>query len=77
MDDRHPAPSRTVVWCDAALLPVTAETVDALARIQLRLKRRRAELRLEHASADLLALIDFMGLRGVLTQQPADTTQQT
>jgi len=41
-------------------------TVDALARLQLAAHRRGCRIRLVHASAELLALVRFMGLEDVL-----------
>ena len=41
-------------------------TVDALARLQLAAQRRGCQVRLRHASAELLELVAFMGLRDVL-----------
>jgi ABC-type transporter Mla MlaB component len=43
-----------------------AVTVDALARLQLAAQRRGCQVRLRHASDELLALVAFMGLRDVL-----------
>jgi hypothetical protein len=45
-------------------------TVDALARLQLTLRRHDCELQLHHASGELADLLDFMGLRDVLTDDP-------
>jgi ABC-type transporter Mla MlaB component len=43
-----------------------AATVDALARLQLAAQRRGCQVRLRHASDELVALVAFMGLRDVL-----------
>jgi ABC-type transporter Mla MlaB component len=43
-----------------------AVTVDALCRLQLAAKRRGCKVRLRNASGDLLDLVAFMGLDGVL-----------
>ena len=48
-----------------ALRPDLA-TVDALARLQLAALRRGVRLRLSHASAELVDLVAFLGLDGVL-----------
>jgi hypothetical protein len=51
---------------DLSGAPPTAATVDLLARLTLALRRRGLRLRLRHASAELVELIDFMGLSQVL-----------
>ena len=56
---------RTVL-CDVRRVDPDAVTVDALARLQLAARRRGCQVRLRHASADLLALVAFMGLADVL-----------
>jgi ABC-type transporter Mla MlaB component len=53
-------------FCDVAGVAVDAVTVDALARLQLAAQRRGCRIRLVHASAELLALVRFMGLEDVL-----------
>jgi ABC-type transporter Mla MlaB component len=55
-----------VVLCDVRGVEPDAITVDALARLQLAARRRGCRVRLRHASPELLALVDFMGLRDVL-----------
>jgi hypothetical protein len=45
-------------------------TVEALARLQLVARRLGCELRLRHAPADLLRLIEFSGLSEVLRLEP-------
>jgi hypothetical protein len=47
---------------------VDAVTVDALARLQLAARRRDCVVRLRNASAELLALVAFMGLANVLPE---------
>jgi hypothetical protein len=54
------------VVCDAGELADDAVAVDCLARLQLLLRRGGRELRLRNASAELVELIDFMGLRETL-----------
>jgi ABC-type transporter Mla MlaB component len=54
------------VFCDVRGVEPDAVAVDALARLQLAARRRGCRVRLRHASAELLALVDFMGLRDVL-----------
>jgi hypothetical protein len=51
---------------DLSGAPATAATVDGLARLALSLKRRGRRLRVRDASADLLELIQFMGLAEAL-----------
>ena len=59
--------SRTgVVLCDVGSVTPDAVTVDALARLQLAARRQGCQVRLRHASDELLELVAFMGLRDVL-----------
>jgi putative phosphoribosyl transferase len=61
------------VLCDVRGVEPDAVTVDALCRLQLAARRNGCEVRLRHASEELLALIAFMGLTSVLpdsTQNP-------
>jgi hypothetical protein len=51
---------------DLSGAPATAATVDGLARLALSLKRRGRRLRVRDAPADLLELIQFMGLAEAL-----------
>ena len=55
-----------LVLCDVRGVGADASIVDALARLQLAVRRHGLEVRLENASAELLELVDFMGLRDVL-----------
>jgi ABC-type transporter Mla MlaB component len=55
-----------VALCDANGVDPDAVTVDALARLQLAARRHGCQVRLRHASAALLDLVTFMGLRDVL-----------
>jgi ABC-type transporter Mla MlaB component len=55
-----------VAFCDVAGVPVDAVTVDALARLQLGARRLGCRVRLQNASAELRALVRFMGLTDVL-----------
>ncbi|HET8571034.1 MAG TPA: STAS domain-containing protein, partial [Candidatus Limnocylindria bacterium] len=60
-------PAGPVVVCDASvLLDVDVGTVEALAWLALHARRLGASLRVEGASAELRALIDFMGLADVI-----------
>ncbi|HUQ23328.1 MAG TPA: STAS domain-containing protein [Gaiellaceae bacterium] len=53
--------------CDVSSVRVDAVTVDALARLQLAARRQGCRVRLRNASAELVELLDFMGLTEVLT----------
>jgi ABC-type transporter Mla MlaB component len=55
-----------VALCDVRGVDVDAVTVDALARLQLAVRRHGCTVRLRNASTDLLELVAFMGLRDVL-----------
>ena len=55
-----------VAVCDVSGVEPDAVTVDALARLQLAAQRRDCQVRLRHASAELIGLVAFMGLRDVL-----------
>ena len=54
-----------VALCDVAGVDPDAVTVDALARLQLAARQHGCQVRLRHASKELLELVDFMGLRDV------------
>jgi hypothetical protein len=57
-----------MVVCDVgSLARPGAETVDALARLQLTIKRCGNRLRLANADDDLVDLLRWMGLDGVLS----------
>ncbi len=51
---------------DVSGLRADAATVDALARLALRLRRRGYQIRLRHPSRELLELIEFIGLSDTL-----------
>jgi ABC-type transporter Mla MlaB component len=55
-----------IVVCDVCDLEPDAVTVDALARLQLAAQRSGCRIQLRGASADLCALIQFMGLSDVI-----------
>jgi ABC-type transporter Mla MlaB component len=57
-----------VAFCDVDDVGVDAVTVDALARLQLAARRRGCRIRLRGASAELRALVAFMGLTDVLPE---------
>jgi hypothetical protein len=52
--------------CDVDGLEPTLGSIDALARVQLAARRSGLELRLRHASRDLLGLIELVGLTEAL-----------
>jgi hypothetical protein len=54
--------------CDVAGVEPDAVTVDALARLQLAAQRYGCQVRLRHASSELLDLLAFMGLREVVPE---------
>jgi len=60
----EPRPTRIV--CDVGTYAPTAVTIAALARLQLGACQLGYELRLRGATDDLIALIAFVGLDGVL-----------
>jgi ABC-type transporter Mla MlaB component len=55
-----------VAFCDVRGVEPDAVTVDALARLQLAARRHGCQVRLSYASAELVELVDFMGLTDVL-----------
>jgi ABC-type transporter Mla MlaB component len=55
-----------IVICDVTGLQPDAVTVEALARLQLGARRLGCRVRLQNASAELVDLVAFMGLRDVL-----------
>ena len=61
-----------IALVDVRGLAPDAVTVDALARLQLAARRNGSEIRLQNASAELLELVDFMGLRDVFQRQPEE-----
>jgi ABC-type transporter Mla MlaB component len=54
--------------CDVSGIAADAVAVEALARLQLAARRQRCQLRVRHASAELLDLVSFIGLRDVLPE---------
>jgi ABC-type transporter Mla MlaB component len=55
-----------IVICDVREVRADAAAVDTLARLQLVAKRTGCRMRLRNASAELVALVAFMGLADVL-----------
>jgi hypothetical protein len=60
-------PPSSVVECDVRGVTPDAITVEALARLQLIARRGGRTLRLLNASAELLDVVEFMGLGHILT----------
>jgi hypothetical protein len=67
--------ARLFLECGSLREP-TAATIDQIARLQLAVRRRDCELELRNASRDLLALIDFVGLAGVLRVETGRQVEQ-
>jgi ABC-type transporter Mla MlaB component len=55
-----------IALCDVSGVEPDGVTIDALARLQLAARRHGCQVRLRHASSELLELLTFMGLRDVL-----------
>ena len=55
-----------VALCDVTEIEPDAVSVDALARLELAVRRRGCQARVRGASSELLDLLTFMGLRDVL-----------
>lgn len=58
----------TTAICEVGSVQADAVTVEALARLQLAAARYGCRIRLQHASRELLDLVDFMGLQDVLSR---------
>jgi ABC-type transporter Mla MlaB component len=58
-----------VVHCDVRGVRADAVSVDALARLQLAARRLHCQVRLCHASDELVELVAFMGLTDVLPER--------
>jgi hypothetical protein len=58
-------PARVIV-CDVSGLPVTLDTIDALARLRLNARRRGCRLQLRNLDGALKALIALIGLGDTL-----------
>jgi ABC-type transporter Mla MlaB component len=58
--------SAGIAYCNVAGVEPDAVTIDALARLQLAARRHGCQVRLRHASDDLLDLVAFIGLTDVL-----------
>ncbi len=55
-----------IALCDVSEIEPDAVSVDALARLQLAVRRRGCQARVRGASSELIDLLAFMGLRDVL-----------
>jgi ABC-type transporter Mla MlaB component len=55
-----------IALCDVSGVEPDGVTVDALARLQLGARRHGCQVRLRHASPELLRLVAFLGLSDVL-----------
>jgi ABC-type transporter Mla MlaB component len=60
----------SVALCDVDGVPPDAVTVDALCRLQLAARRLSCQVRLRHASRELLELVAYMGLADVFAEPP-------
>ncbi len=58
--------------CDVASVRADAATIDALSRLQLAARHYGCRVELEHASAELVDLVAFMGLADVFATAPVD-----
>src|SRR3954464_10560327 len=58
-----------VIACEVHGVEPDAATVEALARLQLAVRRRGCRVRLVHASDGLRELVAFMGLTDVLVEK--------
>jgi hypothetical protein len=67
---------RTPIVCDVGAVAADVHAIDALARLQLAAGRLGLEVRLQHASDDLQALIAFAGLREVLRVEARGQAEQ-
>jgi len=54
------------VVCDVAEVASDAVAIEALCRLQLGARRHKCEVRLRHASSELVDLVAFLGLGDVL-----------
>lgn len=59
----------SVATCDVAGVEPDAVTVEALACLQVAARRRGCRVRLRYASAELLDLVELMGLSNVLVER--------
>ena len=70
------APRPSTIVCDVRALPPDATAVDALARLQLAVRRIGLDIRLRHASSELQGLIVCCGLDDVLRIEAGGQAEQ-
>jgi anti-anti-sigma regulatory factor len=68
-------PERPIA-CDASALAADAESVDALARLQLHARRHGYELRLCEVTSELRGLLELCGLGDVLRLEVVRQTEE-
>jgi ABC-type transporter Mla MlaB component len=73
----HEGDARVLVCDVAAVLHPDAGTLDCLARVALYARRRGLRVCLQNASAELLELVAFAGLAGVLPAVPGASALET
>ena len=69
-------PGPSTIVCDVGALAPDGVAVDTLARLQLAARRVGLELRLRHASRELLELLAFAGLEEVLRVEAGGQAEQ-
>jgi hypothetical protein len=67
---------RTVILDCGPLKEPTAATIDQIASLQLAARRSSCELKLRNANPDLMELIGYVGLGGVLRVESEGQTEQ-
>ncbi len=73
----RPTFPRGTIVCDVAgLITADATTIDALAQLALTLRRLGFQIRLRHASDELLELIELVGLGAVLAVEPVGQAEE-
>ena len=70
-----PARPSTII-CDVGAIAPDVHSIDALARLQLAARRLGMEIRLRHASHELLQLVAFAGLHEVLRVETGGQAEQ-
>jgi anti-anti-sigma regulatory factor len=69
--------ARTAIVCDVgSLTDADAVTIDALARLQLAVRRQGLEIRLRNALPELRELITLIGLDDVLRVEPGGQPEE-
>ena len=76
VEDQLSATPTTLVVCDVGgLLEPDAAAVDSICRIRLAVRRLGGQFRLRGASAEVVELLDMIGLCGVLAVAPGSGLQ--